>query len=433
MKSRQVDFLLDLFDAAVGSANPSKCLPPHLPGRNPAGRTVIFGAGKAAASMARVVEVHWEGALSGLAVTPYRHRLPCKWVEVLEAGHPFPDRAGENAANRILEMARELRSGDLALCLFSGGGSALLPVPPPGLKLEDKREISKALILSGAGIAELNCVRKHLSSIKGGRLAIACAPAAVMNLLISDVPGDDPAVIASGPTVADPTTLDQAIGVLEKYDLTEPFRAYEYLRTSGEETPKSDDRRLGPIRTVIVASGRTALDAAAARANQSGIRPRILGNDIVGESREVARTHAGIARRAARNDTSGDTPVVILSGGETTVTVRGNGRGGPNTEYLLALAISLNGHPGIYAIACDTDGIDGSGKNAGALMTPDTLARAAEIGLDPRASLENNDGYEFFAALDDLIVTGPTRTNVNDFRAILVTGETQPAGKPRGA
>src|SRR5215468_3764219 len=384
-----------LFDAALAAADPACCVPPHLPAP-PKGRTIVVGAGKAAAKMARAVEDHWQGPLEGLVVTRYGHGVPCRRIEVVEAAHPVPDAAGQQAAARILRSVQGLSADELVLCLISGGGSALLALPAAGLSLDDKRAVNRALLKSGANIAEMNCVRKHLSAIKGGRLAAAAAPARVVSLVISDVPGDDPAVIASGPTVADPTTFADALSVLEKYRITEPAAAIARLRAAKDETPKPGDPRIAPI---------------------------ILGYSIEGEAREVALVHAGIARQVRRHRQPAPAPAVLLSGGETTVTVRGQGRGGRNAEFLLALAVALNGEPDIHAVAGDTDGIDGTEDNAGALLSPDSLARAATLGIDAKRRLADNDGYGFFAALGDLIVTGPTRTNVNDFRAILVEAD----------
>ncbi|WP_119460336.1 glycerate kinase type-2 family protein [Rhodospirillaceae bacterium SYSU D60014] len=417
--------LCNLFDAALAAADPARCVPPHLPPR-PKGRTVVIGAGKAAASMARAVEENWDGPLSGLIVTRYGHGLPCTRIEVVEAAHPVPDIAGHQAAARILAMVQGLSADDLVLALISGGGSALLSQPAPGLTLEDKQRINAALLRSGANIAEMNCVRKHLSAIKGGRLAAAAAPARLVSLLISDVPGDDPAVIASGPTVADPTTFADALAILEKYRITEPEAAVAHLRAARDETPKPGDPRLAASETVIVTRPQASLEAAAAAARQAGLTPVILGDGIEGEARDVALVHAGIARQVARHGQPVPAPAVLLSGGETTVTVRGEGRGGRNAEFLLALAVALDGHPGIHAIAGDTDGIDGTEDNAGCLLAPDSLARAQALGFSGKARLADNDGYGFFAALDDLVITGPTRTNVNDFRAILV--QPGPAG-----
>lgn len=409
-----------LFEAAVKAASASDRLIAALP-PPPRGRSVVVGAGKAAAAMAAAVEGAWKGDLSGLVVTRYGHGVPTKRIEVVEAAHPNPDAAGQKAAARILDLARGLGPDDLLLCLISGGGSALLALPAEGLSLADKQVVTKALLRSGATIAEINCVRKHLSAIKGGRLAAAAAPAPVVALLISDVPGDDPSVIASGPTVADPTSFADARAVLEKYQIDPPQAVQAYLAAAVEETPKPGDPRLATSRLVMVATPQDALEAAGAVARDAGFRPLILGNAIEGEARDVALVHAGMARQAVLYGQPVEPPCVLLSGGETTVTIRGNGRGGRNGEFALALTVALAGEPRVWAIACDTDGIDGVEDNAGAVVRPDTLARAAVAGLDAKAMLANNDAYGFFAALNDLIVTGPTRTNVNDFRAILIT------------
>ena len=401
-----------LLDAALASAQPAQCLPRHLP-EPPAGRTVVIGAGKAAATMARAVEDHWEGPLEGLVVTRYGHRVPTATIEVVEAAHPVPDAGGREAAARILSLAEGLSADDLALCLISGGGSALLTLPAPGIALADKQELTGALLRSGAAIDEINCVRKHLSAIKGGRLGAACHPARVVSLLISDVPGDDPAVIGSGPTVPDPTTFADALAVLRKYGIAEPAALIRHLEDGAEETPKAGDPRLADAETRIVATPAMALAAAAEAAREAGYEPVILGDALEGEAHVLAREHAGLARDAAPG-------TVLLSGGEATVTVTGAGRGGPNAEYALALALALDGAPGVFATACDTDGIDGTEDNAGALVTPATLGRAREAGEDAAARLAANDAYGFFARLGDLVMTGPTLTNVNDFRAILV-------------
>ncbi|MDE0387390.1 MAG: glycerate kinase [Rhodospirillales bacterium] len=402
-----------LLDAALASAQPAQCVPPHLP-EPPAGRTVVVGAGKAAATMARAVEDHWKGPLEGLVVTRYGHRVPTERIEVVEAAHPVPDAGGREAAARILSLAKGLSADDLALCLISGGGSALLTLPTPGIELADKQAVTGALLRSGAAIGEINCVRKHLSAIKGGRLGAACQPARVVSLLISDVPGDDPAVIGSGPTVPDPTTFGDALAVLQKYEIDEPATLIRHLASGAEETPKAGDPRLAGAETRIVATPAMALAAAAEAAREAGYEPVILGDALEGEARALAREHAGLARDAAPG-------TVLLSGGEATVTVTGSGRGGPNAEYSLALALALDGAAGVFATACDTDGIDGTEDNAGALVTPDTLARARQAGEDAAARLVANDAYGFFARLGDLVMTGPTLTNVNDFRAILVS------------
>ncbi|WP_265922004.1 glycerate kinase type-2 family protein [Cupriavidus nantongensis] len=411
--------LRDLFDTAVASVSASHCLPPHLPAP-PKGRTVVIGAGKAAAAMAQAVEANWPGELSGLVVTRYGHGADCRRIEVVEAAHPVPDEAGARAAQRMVELVQGLTADDLVLCLISGGGSALLAAPAPGLTLADKQAVNKALLRSGASIGEMNCVRKHLSALKGGRLALHCAPARVETLLISDIPGDDPTLIASGPTLPDATTCADALAVIAKYGIDVPANVRAHLESGAGETPKPGDTRFHGHRSVTLATAQQALEAAAARARELGFEAHILSDCIEGEAREVAEVHAAIARQVAQRGQPFGKPCVILSGGETTVTVRGKGRGGRNAEFLLALAVALDGLPGVHAIAGDTDGIDGSEDNAGALLSPDTLTRAGARGLQARAHLENNDGYGFFAGLDDLIVTGPTRTNVNDFRAILI-------------
>jgi hydroxypyruvate reductase len=408
-----------MFDAAIAAALPDKSLPAYLP-KPPKGRTIVVGCGKAAASMARAVEDHWKGEISGLVVTRYGHHAPTRKIEVVEAAHPVPDMAGREAAERILRMVQGLSADDLVLFLVSGGGSALLALPAPGLTLTDKQAINKALLKSGANIAEMNCVRKHLSAVKGGRLAAACAPAKVVTLAISDIPGDDPAIIASGPTVADPTTFADALAILVKYRITEPLAVVNHLRAATEETPKPGDPRLATTALHMVATPQISLEAAAEVARKAGITPVILGDAIEGESREVALVHAGIARQVKRHGQPAKAPCVLLSSGETTVTVRGHGRGGRNAEFLLALAVALNAESGISALAGDTDGVDGTEDNAGAVLTPDSLARAAARNMDAKAMLADNDGYSLFSGLGDLVITGPTLTNVNDFRAILV-------------
>jgi glycerate 2-kinase len=411
--------LLEMFESAVDAASPAKCLPAHLPPR-PAGRTIVVGAGKAAGAMAKAVEDHWTGPLEGLVVTRYGHGAPCSRIEVVEAGHPVPDSAGREAAERIFASVQGLTADDLVLCLISGGGSALLSLPAPGITLADKQGVNKALLKSGATISEMNCVRKHLSAIKGGKLAAAAAPARVVALLISDVPGDDPSVIASGPSVADPTTSADALAIIDKYEIGAPEHVRSYLQSPASETLKPGDPALAGVANKIIATPEMSLQAAAAVARSAGVKPLVLANDIEGEARDVALVHAAIARHAYEYGQPAAAPCVLISGGETTVTVRGSGRGGRNAEFLLALGVALDGHPGIYALAADTDGIDGTEDNAGALLYPDSLARAAAAGVSAKAKLANNDGYSFYSAIGDLIVTGPTRTNVNDFRAILV-------------
>ncbi len=407
------------FEAAVDAARAPERITSHLP-PPPKGRTIVVGAGKAAAAMAKAVEEAWPGELSGLVVTRYGHGLPTSRIEVIEAAHPNPDEASQRAAAQILQLASGLGPDDLLLCLISGGGSALMALPAPGLTLADKQGVTRGLLRCGATISEINCVRKHLSAIKGGRLAAAAAPAPVVALLISDVPGDDPSVIASGPTVPDPTTTADALGVIDRYALDVPTHVRAHLEGEAAETPKPGDPRLAASRIEMVATPQDALEAAAAVVREAGYRPLILGNAIEGEARDVALVHAGMAKQAVRFGQPVEPPCVILSGGETTVTIRGDGRGGRNGEFLLALAVALDGLPGVWALAADTDGIDGVEDNAGAILRPDTLARAAAAGLNARALLANNDSYGLFSKLGDLIVTGPTRTNVNDFRAILI-------------
>ncbi|MBM3487317.1 MAG: glycerate kinase, partial [Alphaproteobacteria bacterium] len=373
------------------------------------------GAGKAAAAMAAAVEAHWPGPLSGLVVTRYGHGLPLACIALVEAGHPMPDAAGRDAARRILGLVAGLSADDLVLCLLSGGGSALLVEPASGLALEDKQAVTRALLACGAPIAAINTVRKHLSAIKGGRLAAAAYPAPTVTLVVSDVPGDDPATIASGPTAADPTTTAEARAVLEAFRIALPPAVARHLATAAAESPKPDDPRLARAAARIVACARDSLAAAAAVVTQAGLVPEILGDALEGEARELGRIHAARAA-AARPGT------VLLSGGETTVTLDpGQGSGGRNSEYLLALAVALDGSPGIHAIAADTDGIDGTGPAAGAVIGPATLAAARAAGLDGQAMLAAHDSGRFFATLGDAVTTGPTRTNVNDFRAILVT------------
>ena len=414
------DALRSLFDAALAAADPALTVPPHLPAP-PAGRTVVVGAGKASAAMARAVEDNWDGDLSGLVVTRTGCAVPCDRIEIVEAAHPVPDTAGLQAAERILGLAKDLSADDLLLALISGGGSALLTLPAAGLTLEDKQAVNSALLRSGATIGEMNCVRKHLSAIKGGRLAAAASPAGIVSLLISDVPGDDPAVIASGPTVADPTTTEDALGVIEKFAIDVPPAVADALRSAAAETPKPGSPAFESTDTRIVARPQGSLEAAASKAEEMGWTAVILDDAIEGEARDVARQHATLALGAVETGKPAKPPAVLLSGGEVTVTLKGKGRGGPNTEYLLALALALDGAAGIHALACDTDGIDGSEDNAGAVIGPKTLARARDLGLDAVKYLADNDAYGYFEALGDLVVSGPTLTNVNDFRAILLS------------
>ncbi len=440
--------LLDLFAAAVAAADPARCVPPHLP-PPPRGRALVIGGGKAAAAMAKTLEDNWPECwpdgdpadeppdaqpsrfafpavslmmtqVEGLVVTRYGHAVACDRIEVVEAAHPVPDAAGREAARRMLSMVGDLGENDLVLCLISGGGSALMAVPAPGLTLAHKQAVNKALLRSGATISEMNCVRKHLSAIKGGRLAAAAFPARTHALLISDVPGDDPAVIASGPTVADTTMSGDALAVLRRYGIEAPEPVLAHLASPASETPFPGDPRLARSTHVLVATPGMMLQSVAARARADGLEVHMLGDDLQGEARELAAAHGRLALEIAGRMRAGARPAVILSGGETTVTMQGTGRGGRNGEYALALALALKSHPRIHALACDTDGIDGSQDNAGAIVAPDTVARAKALGLDAMAHLANNDTYGFFGPLDDLVVTGPTRTNVNDFRAILI-------------
>jgi hydroxypyruvate reductase len=412
-------FLRNLFDAAVASAQPSTCLPPHLP-QPPKGRLIVIGAGKASAAMAQAVEAHWSGPLEGLVITRYGYGAPCRRIEIVEAAHPVPDAAGLAASQRLCKLVTGLNADDLVLCLISGGGSSLLTLPAPGITLADKQALNRALLNSGASISEMNCVRRHVSAIKGGRLAALCHPARVLTLAISDVPGDNLINIASGPTVGDPTTCADALAVIERYTIAVPLAVRDLLAHGQPESVKPGDPRLAGGEIKLIATPQMALEAAASVARAAGIETHILGDSIEGEARDVGKALAAIALQVARRGQPFCAPCLLLSGGETTVTVRGRGRGGRNVEFLLSLAVALDGAPGIYALAGDTDGVDGLEEIAGAIVTPETLARAWQLGINARDRLADNDGHGFFTALGDSIVTGPTRTNVNDFRAILV-------------
>ena len=414
-------FLRRLYDAAIEAAQPAHCLPKFLP-EVPRGRLVVIGAGKASAAMARVFEDHWPGPLSGAVVTRYGYRVPCRRIEILEAAHPVPDEAGLAASRRILGAVAGLTEDDTVVCLISGGGSALLTLPIDGVTLADKQAVNRELLRSGANICEMNVIRRHLSSIKGGRLAAACHPARVINLLISDVPGDNPIDIASGPTVPDPTTCADALALLRRYGMNLPASALDALESGRGESVKPGDPRLARVETHLITTPQTALEAAAEAARQAGVPAHILGDAIEGEARDVGKVMAGLARQVARRQQPFSTPCVLLSGGETTVTLRGQGRGGRNVEFLLALGVALDGQPGVHALAGDTDGVDGVEEIAGAYLAPDSLQRAWDQGLRPKDALADNDGHGFFGALGDAIVTGPTMTNVNDFRAILIDG-----------
>ena len=414
------DLLRAMFDAAVAAAQPSHCVAPHLPAA-PKGRLIVIGAGKASAAMAQAVEQHWPGELSGLVVTRYGYAVPCERIEIAEAAHPVPDAAGMQAAQRMLALVGNLTVDDTVLCLISGGGSSLLALPLAGISLAEKQDLNRALLASGATIGEMNCVRRHLSAIKGGRLAAACHPARVLTLAISDVPGDKPGDIASGPTVADATSCQDALDIVRRYGIALPASIREALESGRGESVKPGDPRLANSSIELIATPQMALEAAAAVARAAGVTPYILGDSLEGEARDVGKVMAGIAQQAARRGQPFATPCVLLSGGETTVTVRGNGRGGRNVEFLLSLGIALDGEAKVHALAGDTDGVDGQEDIAGAYLAPDTLRRAWAQGMRPRDSLDNNDGHGFFQALGDSVVTGPTLTNVNDFRAILIT------------
>ncbi|MBV8268069.1 MAG: glycerate kinase [Planctomycetaceae bacterium] len=420
--------LRQMFDAAIAAAQPAHCIPPHLPAA-PKGRTLVIGAGKASAAMAKAFEDHWPGALTGLVVTRYGYEVPCRRIEIIQAAHPVPDAASLAAAGRILEFVRGLTADDLVVCLISGGGSSLLVLPQEGLTLEDKQAVNRALLKSGASITEMNCVRRHLSAIKGGRLAAACHPARVVTLLLSDVPGDNPMDIASGPTVADSTTCAEAGDILRRYGIEVPPAVHEVLESGRGESVKPGDPRLAGNEVLMVTTPQMALEAAAAVARAAGVTTVILSDRIEGEAREVGKVMAGVALQVAAHGEPVPAPCVLLSGGETTVTVHGNGRGGRNVEFLLSLAVALDGHAGIHALAGDTDGVDGQEEIAGAYLAPDTLSRAWAQGIRPRDRLADNDGHGFFQALGDSVVTGPTLTNVNDFRAILVTADEARAAK----
>ncbi|MCA8883811.1 MAG: glycerate kinase [Rhodobacteraceae bacterium] len=415
-----VTLLRRMFDAAVASAQPALCVPGFLPAEPPTGRFIVIGAGKASAAMAQAVETHWQGPVEGLVITRYGYSVPCDSIEIVEAAHPVPDAAGLAAARRMIDYVSDLGEDDFVLCLISGGGSALMPVPLPGITLADKQSVNTALLKSGATISEMNCLRRHLSGIKGGRLAAACHPARVLTLMISDVPGDNPIDIASGPTVADPTTRAEALEIVRRYKLDLPDSVMTALQTPESESVKPGDPRLSRAEAKIIAAPQLALEAAAEAAQAAGMTAHILSDAIEGEAKDVGTVMAGIARQTARRAQPFKPPCILLSGGETTVTVRGVGRGGRNVEFLLSLAISLDGQPGVYALAADTDGVDGAEEVAGAVITPDTLARAAQHGLSASNELANNNTHGFFEALGDQVITGPTRTNVNDFRAVLI-------------
>ncbi|MDR1936723.1 MAG: glycerate kinase [Candidatus Accumulibacter sp.] len=413
------EFLRRLFEVAIKAAQPARCLPKFLP-EAPRGRLIVIGAGKASAAMARAFEDAWPGPLSGVVLTRYGYQVPCRRIEIIEAAHPVPDPAGLAASRRILGAVGGLTADDTVVCLVSGGGSALLTLPLDGITLADKQAVNNELLRSGATIREMNTIRRHLSAIKGGRLAAACHPARVLTLLISDVPGDNPMDIASGPTVADPTSCADALALVKRYGMSLPASALDALSSGRGESVKPGDPRLARAETRLITTPQAALEAAAEAARAAGVTPYILGDAIEGEARDVGKVMAGLARQVATRRQPFSAPCVLLSGGETTVTLRGKGRGGRNVEFLLALGVALDGLPGVYALAGDTDGVDGVEEIAGAYLAPDSLRRAWEQGIRPRDALADNDGHGFFGALDDAIVTGPTLTNVNDFRAILI-------------
>ena len=423
--------LLDSFQAAVDAADPLRILAPALPDAAAIagfGRTLVVGAGKAAASMAVALERHWPAGapLEGLVVTRYAHGLPCARIDVIEAGHPVPDDAGARAAAAILERTRQLGEHDLLIALLSGGGSSLLSLPVESVSMADLKALTRALLASGAPIQDMNAVRKHLSRIQGGRLAQQTR-ARVLALMISDVAGDDPSSIASGPCSPDPHTYADALAILARWRVAAPPCVREHLQRGARgdigETPKPGDPLFARVETRMIATAHRSLEAAAAAFAQAGVRPVLLGDTVTGEARDVAQVMAAIAREIARYDQPFARPVALISGGECTVTIRGRGRGGRCSEFLLALANQLDGVSGVWAIAADTDGIDGVGPNAGAIVGPDTMARAAAAGLDAQALLDDNDAWAFFDTLGDLVVTGPTRTNVNDFRALVLWPE----------
>ena len=417
MDQRQL--LRDMFQAAVQAASPEHTIKNYLP-EAPRGRTIVIGCGKAAATMAKAFEDSWEHPLEGLVVTRYGHGVPTQKIKVMEASHPIPDAESMKAAVAIQALVKDLNKEDLVVFLASGGGSSLLTLPADGISLEEKKLLNSKLLQSGANIKEMNCVRKHLSLIKGGRLAQTIWPARCVTLAISDIPGDDLSVIASGPTEPDDTTRNDALDILRKYKINEPRSILKYMTDFRSETPKPGNQIFQNASSHLISTPQRSLEAAAKVAQANGYRPVILGDAIEGEAREVATVMSGIAKQVAKYDQPEKKPCVLLSGGETTVTVKGGGRGGRNAEFLLALAIELNGNEKIWAFSGDTDGIDGTEDNAGALVSPDSLARAQKIGIDAKHSLADNDGYTFFEKLNDLVVTGPTLTNVNDFRAIII-------------
>lgn len=412
--------LRQMFNAAVSAAQPQTSMSLLLPPYPERGRLVVIGAGKASAAMAKATEKHYGRPLEGLVVTGYGHAVACDGIEIVEAAHPVPDEAGRQAAERILALAESLTEDDTVVCLISGGGSALLALPAPGITLAEEQAINRELLTIGLTINDMNCIRRHLSAIKGGRLAAACHPAKVYTLLISDVPGNDPANIASGPTEGDPTTCADALAIIDRYGIGLPDHIRAALETGELESVKPDDPRLAGNQTRFVANPQSALEAAALCARTKGYETHILGSAIEGEARDVATVMAGIVRQVVSHNQPFEPPCILISGGETTVTVRGTKRAGRNGEFLLSLAIALDGEPGVYAISCDTDGSDGGEDAAGAIIGPDTLKNGRALGLSARATLRNNEAHRYFEALDARVFTGPTLTSVNDFRAILI-------------
>ncbi len=418
-------FLTSLFDAAVAAADPELVIRANLPAK-PKGRTIVIGAGKGSAQMAAAFERAWaekyDAPLEGVVVTRYGYGAPCERIEIIEAAHPVPDEAGLQATKRLFDAVSNLTEDDLVVALISGGGSALLPSPPDGLTLDDEITVNKALLASGAPISAMNAVRKHLSTIKGGRLAAAAHPAAVFSLVVSDIPGDNPAFVASGPTVPDFTSRDEALKIIERYRLELPEAALAHIRSEAAHAPKPDDKVFARNEVRVIASAAVSLEAAVKEAARHGVEAVILSDAMEGEAREVAHVHAAIAREVADRDRPFKKPVVILSGGETTVTIRGKGgKGGRNSEFLLSFALDIDGYDNIHALAADTDGIDGSEDNAGAFADGSTVSRLQKAGEDGAARLANNDAWTAFDAIGDLFVPGPTGTNVNDLRAILIT------------
>ncbi|RWL95181.1 MAG: glycerate kinase [Mesorhizobium sp.] len=412
-------FLTSIFNAAVAAADPEKTIRNHLPAK-PKGRTIVIGAGKGSAQMAAAFEKVWDGPIDGLVVTRYGYGARCERIEIIEAAHPVPDAAGLEASRRLLEKVRGLTADDLVVALISGGGSALLPSPAPGLTLADEIAVNEALLASGAPIAAMNTIRKHVSTIKGGRLAAAAHPARVVSLVVSDIPGDNPALVASGPTVPDTGSCQDALTSIAAYGMKLPASVMAHINSSAADAPRPDDPRFAGNEVHLTASAGVSLEAAAAEAKRQGIEAVILSDAIEGEAREVGGVHAAIAREVATRNRPFAKPVLILSGGETTVTLRAKGKGGRNSEFLLAFAIGIDGVDGIHALAADTDGIDGSENNAGAFADGSTVARMRAAGVDAKAMLAGNNAWTAFNAVDDLFVPGPTGTNVNDLRAILV-------------